>query len=175
MSHPFSPHELCPSSIELAMGRHPFDVQHAPYAIADYLEQLGLSNWTNRVMGYLRMYDGIESWLEPSDTEAVEFVRQILAKESQRNEHPKEDAKARRFRLAVALANAPVASYGAAFRIQRSPDEPGRAIWWNPLEQTWLMFLAQRETLPDYTRLYVTGPCEFRATPDDLITYLMER
>lgn len=175
MSQPFPPRELLPSSIELAMGRHSYDTQHGPYAVAGYLEQLGLASWTSRVMGYLRMYDGLESWLEPGDTEAVEFVRHLLTKESQRAKTDKEDAKARRFRLAVAMANAPVATYGAAFKIQRSPDDPGQAIWWNPLEQTWLRFLAQRETLPDYTRLYISGPCEYRASADDLITYLMGR
>ena len=51
----------------------------------------------------------------------------------------------------------------------------GKSIWWNPLEQSWLRFLARRETLPDYTRLYMSTPCEFRASAEDLIAYLMER
>jgi hypothetical protein len=50
-----------------------------------------------------------------------------------------------------------------------------KSIWWTPLEQSWLAFLAQRESLPDYTRLYLSGPCEFRAPAQSLIEYLMER
>lgn len=149
------------------------DVQHGPFMVASYLEQLGLASWTSRVMGFLRMYDGIESWLEPGDIEAVDFVRQLLFKELKRC--TKEDLSARRFRLAVAFANAPVASYGAAFKVQRNSDDPMQSVWWNPLEQSWLVFLAQRETLPDYTRLYLSTPCEFRAPAQSLIEYLMER
>jgi hypothetical protein len=73
------------------------------------------------------------------------------------------------------MANAPVASYGAAFKIQRNLEDPMKSIWWNPLEQSWLAFLAQRESLPDYTRLYLSGPCEYRAPAQSLIEYLMER
>ena len=71
MSHPYPPRDLLPSSLELAYGRHILDQQHGPYLVATYLEQLGLADWTCRVMGYLRMYDGIDSWLEPGDIEAV--------------------------------------------------------------------------------------------------------
>lgn len=173
MSHAYPPRELLPSSLELAYGRHMLDQQHGPYLVASYLDQLGLADWTNRVMGFLRMYDGIESWLEPGDIEAVDFVRQLLFKEVRRNTG--DDISAIRFRLAVAMANSPVASYGAAFKIQRHPDEPMKSIWWDPLQQSWLAFLAKRETLPDYTRLYLSGPCEFRAPAQSLIEYLMDR
>lgn len=173
MSHAYPEREQLPSSLDLAYGRHILDQQHGPYLVALYLEQLGLADWTCRVMGYLRMYDGIESWLEPGDIEAVDFVRQLLFKEVQRK--AKDDVSALRFRLAMAMANAPVASYGAAFKIQRNLDDPMKSIWWNPLEQSWLSFLAKRETLPDYTRLYLSGPCEYRASAQSLIEYLMER
>ena len=173
MTRRLPPHEHLPSSLELACGRHVQDVQHGTFMIADQLEQLGLEAWTGRVMGYLHMYDGIESWLEPGDIEAVDFVRQLLFKEIQRSKGQKEAPNERRFRLAMAMANAPVASYGAAFKIQRNLNDPIESIWWKPLEQSWLRFLAQRETLPDYTRLYLSSPCEFRAPAQALVEYLM--
>ena len=85
MTRRLPPHEHLPSSLELACGRHVQDVQHGTFMIADQLEQLGLEAWTGRVMGYLHMYDGIESWLEPGDIEAVDFVRQLLFNEIQRS------------------------------------------------------------------------------------------
>jgi hypothetical protein len=173
MPHSSTPKDYLPSSIELAYGRHTQDVQHGALMVAFYLEQIGLADWTSRVMGYLRMFDGIESWLEPGDTEAVDFVRQMLFKNSRKT--TSEDVSARRFRLAVCMANAPVASYGAAFKIQRAPDDQMRSIWWNPLEQSWLAFLAQRESLPDYTRLYLSRASASRASPESLTEYLMER
>jgi hypothetical protein len=141
--------------------------------VAFYLERIGLAVWTSRVMGYLRMFDGIESWLEPGDTEAVDFVRQLLFKDARQT--TSEDVSARRFRLALCMANAPVASYGAAFKVQRSPDDPMQSIWWDPLEQSWLTFLARRESLPDYTRLYLSRESASRASPARLTEYLMER
>lgn len=176
MSYPPPPSDSLPSSLELAFGRHTQDVQHGPYIVADHLRDLGLAGWTGRVMGYLHIYDGLESFLEPGDQEAVDFVRQLLFKELHRTDKPaKESVSERRFRLSVAMANAPITSYGAAFKIQRNLNDPMESIWWNPLERSWLRFLARRETLPDYTRLYMSTPCEFRASAEDLIAYLMER
>jgi hypothetical protein len=159
MSYPPPPSDSLPSSLELAFGRHTQDVQHGPYIVADHLKDLGLAGWTGRVMGFLHI-----------------FVRQLLFKELHRTDKPtKESVSERRFRLAVAMANAPITSYGAAFKIQRNLNDPMESIWWNPLEQSWLRFLARRETLPDYTRLYMSTPCELRASAEDLIAYLMER
>jgi hypothetical protein len=170
-----SPREGFANRLDISGERSVRDAQHAPFLVASFLHELGLTDWIPCVFGYLRMYDGVARWMEDGMPEATVIAYLDLLQEVNRKRQsstPPEDPSALRFRLAAVLTNSPLTQFGAKWKLERRFKDMPMEICWNPLDQPWLSFLEQNILLPDHARLHVSR--RSRQTPQ-LMAYLLER
>lgn len=171
-----SPKEGFANCLDIAGGRSVRDAQHAPYLVVAALHELGLVDWIPRVIGFLRMYDGVARWmeqgmLEASDIAHLDLWQEVMRKRNgQATEH---DPSALRFRLALVLTNSPITHFGARWKLERKYKDLPMDMPWNPLEQPWLSFLEQHLFLPDHATLHVNR--KGRHIRQQLVAYLLER
>ena len=118
----------------------------------DLLNQLGLLYWAPRVMRFMRHYDGISGFFMcPSEESPMALLRGVLGAHVALQPFHRLDQLSLRERIAERLARAKFTEYGLAFHLRSDPNAgvrdpaaptPPRRVFWEPLKQPLLEFLA---------------------------------
>jgi hypothetical protein len=125
-------------------GRDALDHPHAPYAIVLLLQQLGLSDWTSILLGWLGRYDGVEEYLHLEEDPACRtrdvLMRHAVEAAAADAQHPpsQEVLQSRKTRIVHDLLQLDFlrcTAYWGPLLVKTMP--------WKPLEQSWMSFLDQ--------------------------------
>jgi len=136
------------------LGRDPMDRGCAVFAIVQAMHGLGQADKTSRLLQWLGRFEGLEQHLEEHQ-DPVQCVRQVLLQflasmpasaSALEHEHPGDWPL-----IVMALMSLDFMHMRSAW--SRGEDAKPRIVW-NPLQQSWLSFLAEGqhgETLATWT------------------------
>lgn len=126
-----------PSQEHPFLGRDPLDHGCAIFTVIEFLQQLGLESWTARLLSWLGRFEGLERHLE-EDCDPVLCVRQILLRHVADQPRGAGDQKG----VADVTWHTIVAQPFVQVCCDWSIDGLRPRIRWDPIEHTFLQFLA---------------------------------
>lgn len=137
-------------------GRDALDRHHAAFTIVAHLKSLGLGGWTTHLLSWLARFDGIEPHI-PREHEPLTCVRQILYSFVLAGRHIS-DAHGNQLKedVTAALLDADFVKYiaywlphdGDSYAASADQEPAGHRLHlWNPLNQSWLSYAQDVESL----------------------------
>jgi hypothetical protein len=126
-----------PSQEHPFLGRDPLDHGCAIFTVIESLQQLGWESWTARLLSWLGRFEGLEGHME-EDCDPVLSVRQILL----RHVADQPRCEVAQKGLADATWHTIVAQPFVHMCCDWSIDGLRPRIRWNPIEHSFLQFLA---------------------------------
>lgn len=130
---------LIPSPSERADNGKPnrdfLDREHAPYAIARYLQAMGFANWTHTMLLWLGNYDGFEAHIPQADDPLI-GLRQLLAGYCVKKGR---QTNIQLGQVAVDICKLPVVHWHASWFGRDGRELPP----WDPINVAWLDFVTQ--------------------------------
>ncbi|WP_126312662.1 hypothetical protein [Delftia acidovorans] len=130
-----------PSQEHPFLGRDPLDHGCAIFTVIESLQQLGLESWTARLLSWLGRFEGLERHLE-EDCDPVLCVRQILLRHVADQPRGAGEQKGLADVTWHSIVHTIVAQPFVQVCCDWSIDGLRPRIRWDPIEHTFLQFLA---------------------------------